>query len=72
MVFWATTDPIEHISEEKSLLQIFTKSVGIFFYFSLTISIVHMVFWATTDPIEHISEEKSLLQIFSNIVYILI
>jgi len=64
-----TTDRIKHIIEEKSLLQIFAKIVGIFIYLPLTIRIrfAHMVFWDTTYHIEHIHEKKSLLQIFAKI-----
>ena len=62
--FSAAADPIEHISEENFLLQIFAKMET---FFDLTspnyfVKIISLGGWTTTDPIEPISKEKSLLK----------
>ena len=62
--FADAADPIEHISEENFLLQIFAKMET---FFDLTspnyfVKIISLGGWTTTDPIEPISKEKSLLK----------
>ena len=67
-----TTDRIEHISEEKSLLQIFAKIVGILIQLPLTIRIrfAHMVFWDTIYPIEHIREKNLCYKYLQRLILI--
>ena len=62
--FPAAADPIEHISEENFLLQIFAKMENFFDSSSPNyfLKIISLGGWTTTDPIEPISEEKSLLK----------